>query len=268
MQRAVVILVVALCGLFLQAQAGDKPRDAIAEQRKAEILRKADALLGERYRPLIGEPLRLFDEESEWGPPDAVLYWHGSDYLVELVFATDGSLARVELLPEALLHVQSQRNAESLELLASQKQWLVDTSNQLQPVGSSTSETGGCWQSASLHCSDIYELASVSHEWLIERDEGFTAVKYSLIHVTVAYKRSVSGVVSDLKPIDGDERELKIGGTWYRIYKDDDESLFQEMAIGSFVHLITVGCSGNQKACDASPTSAFPTGQGSSSNHY
>lgn len=39
--------------------------------------------------------------------PDEVIYWHGSSYVIELIFAPDGKVARIALLPETLLHSDS-----------------------------------------------------------------------------------------------------------------------------------------------------------------
>ena len=43
--------------------------------------------------------MRLYDQQTETGPPDEVIYWHGSSYVIELIFAADGTIARIALLP-------------------------------------------------------------------------------------------------------------------------------------------------------------------------
>ena len=81
-----VIPVVLACLSHLVGQ------DAAVERRKAETSAKADKLFVQRYTAVAGKPLRLYDEETETGPPDAIIYGHGSSYVIELIFASLGRL--------------------------------------------------------------------------------------------------------------------------------------------------------------------------------
>src|SRR5438876_659671 len=129
-RMGIVAALFVACG-SLYVLAGE----TTAERRKAEIITKADKLLGEHYSAPAGKPLRLSDEQTESGPPDAVIYWHTASYVVELIFAEDGSVACVQLLPEALLHSHSWSDVpDGIELSQPEMQWLVDSANILQPM--------------------------------------------------------------------------------------------------------------------------------------
>lgn len=90
-----VVTIVLVAFFSLQISAGQID----AARRKAETVAQADKLFGQRYSPTTGKPLRLYDERTEIGPPDAVTYWYNTRYVIELVFAPDGSVARIQLLP-------------------------------------------------------------------------------------------------------------------------------------------------------------------------
>jgi hypothetical protein len=256
MYRATRIVAIVLFGMSLTAMAGDSG----AERHKAEIVTKADSLFRQRYRPPADKPLVTFDKDRESGSPDAVIYWFNANYVVRLILTTDGSLARVELLPEALLHADSWTSVpDAVELGRGEMQWLIDTASQLRPTGDPVSihqPPDACFQSGpNLYCGDSYELAALSkycHEHY--RDEPSPQV--SLRAVTIAYKQSVSGIVSDIKAVSANEHHLKIGPLRYRILKQRDQPLFITAAVGSIVSLTTFGCAGNELTCDAFPPPA------------
>lgn len=94
-------------------------QDAVLQPRKDETISKADSLFGESYTPVAGTTMRLYDLQTETGSPDEVIYWHGSSYVIELIFAADGTVARIALLPEALLHSDSWSDVPSAVELSS-----------------------------------------------------------------------------------------------------------------------------------------------------
>jgi hypothetical protein len=249
MYRARRIVAIVLFCMSLTAMA----QDSGPERHKAEIVTRADSLFRQRYRPPRDKPLVTFDKDRQLGPPDAVIYWFNANYVVRLILATDGSLARVELLPEALLHADSWTSvSDAVELGRGEMQWLIDTAGQLRATGDRVSihqPPDACFQSGqNLYCGDSYELAAVSKYY---RDEPTPQV--SLRAATIAYKQSVSGIVSDIKAASADEHQLKIGLLWYRILKQRDQPLFVTATVGSTVRLTTFGCAGNELTCDAFP---------------
>jgi hypothetical protein len=257
--RTAIVLFPLLVTLLIQAQTGD----GVAGQTKAEIIKKTDKLMGQRYTPTAA-PIRHFDEERESGPPDAVLYWYGASYVVEFIFATDGSLSNISVLPEALLHSDSWSDVpKDVELSRSQMEWLIGIADQLQPMGKIELKRISpefCFQSgANLYCGDGYEHATVGQYWREELDGGFE--RLALKDIRIAYKKLVSGTIADTRAVEGDEnkRDLKIGSSWYRIDRSTNERFFAQAAKGSIVELTTTGCSGNQKVCDASgPLTPMP----------
>jgi len=203
------------------------------------------------------KPLVTFDKDRELGPSDAVIYWFNANYVVRLIFATDGSLVRVELLPEALLHADSWTSVpDAVELGLGEMQWLIDTASQLRPTGDPVSihqPPDACFQSGpNLYCGDSYELAAIS-KYCREHYRDEPSPQISPRAVTIAFKQSVSGIVSNMKVVSADEHQLKIGPLWYRILKQRDQPLFITAAVGSIVSLTTFGCTGNELTCDAFP---------------
>lgn len=246
--RVVTIALVSF--LALSVFAGDRN----ADRRKAETVARADKLFGERYSPPAGKPLRLFDQQTESGPPDAVIYWHGASYVIELVFAPDGSVARVGLLPEELLHSDSWTDVpDRVQLSRAEMQSLIESANALQPLGKGKSRNPPdvCFQSGqNLYCTDGYEFAVVSH-YHRERPAGEHVADSVLRDVTISYRQSVSGVVEDVR-VEGSQRQLKVGGYWYHGEKPGSD-IFRDAAIGSLVELVAFGCAGNGKVCLAIP---------------
>lgn len=242
-----VILEVLACLSHLLAQ------DAVVERRKAETTAKADKLFLQRYTAVAGKPLRLYDEETETGSPDAIIYWHGSSYVIELIFASDGTIARLILLPEALLHSHYWGDVPNIvELSRAEMQWLVASANDLQPLGKADEvweAPDGCFQSGpNLYCADSYELATISHYHTEEgREEEFRRV--ALRDIEILYKQSVDSIVEDVK-VEASQRMLKVGGQWYHGEKPGVE-LFDNAQKGSVVRLITYGCTANERACTA-----------------
>lgn len=243
---SVLVTCMALC-LF----AGELP----SERRKAEAIAKADKLFGQRYSPPAGKPMRLYDEQLETGPADALIYWHGASYVVELVFGNDGSVSRVQLFPETLLHTDKWSDVpEYVEISRPDMEWLVESANSLRPLGKPGKvhdAPDGCFQSGpNLYCTDTYEQAVVSH-YHIERGRTQRETKLVLRVIGILYLQKISGSVEDVR-IEARQRQLKVRGCWYRGEKPGTE-VFDNAVKGSLVRLITFGCAGNEKACLAVP---------------
>jgi hypothetical protein len=242
--------VAVLICLSLPASAEDS-----IQKQKNQVIAKADKLFGQRYTPVAGKPLRLYDKESETGPADSIIYWHGADYVIELVFAADGTIARVTMIPEALLHSDSWTDVEdSVELPPAEMQWLIMNANELQPLGKVQEileAPDGCFQSGpNLYCTDKYELAIVSHYHRADLDKRryqTTAMK----NIEVLYRQAVDGIVASVSVVKN-QRQLKVGGQWYH-GEERGVRLFDEAQMGSVVHLITYGCTANRRACTGKP---------------
>ena len=254
MHRAANLLAIVLLASMV-AMAGDSDATRI----RAEIVAKAGSLFRQHYTPRADKPLRTFDKDRESRPADAVIYWFNTNYVVRLVFATDGSLVRLELFPEALLYSDSWTSLpDTVELGPGEMQWLMAVASQLRPTGDPVSldeRPRACTYSGqNVYCRDSYELAEVST--YLREDYRIKPPQTSLRLVTIAYKQPVIGVVSELKPVSENEHQLMIGTLWYRIYKQSDHSLFD--AVGSMVSLTALGCAGNEFTCEAFPAPATP----------
>jgi hypothetical protein len=193
-------------------------QDTVAKKRRTETIAKAAGVFGPRYTPSTAKRLRLYDEETEEGPPDAIMYWHSPSYVIELVFASDGTIARLLLVPEALSYTRSWDDVpDFVELSPAEMQLLMASSDGLQPLGKTKEVLGapdGCFQSGrNLYCADSYELASVSHYHTEEeREKGLWQV--ALRDVEILYKQSVNGIVEDTRTV-GKQRHIKVGAQWY-----------------------------------------------------
>ncbi len=244
-------MVGVLAGLTLHIFA----QDSAVSRRKDETTAKADSLFGQRYRAPTKVSPRFYDEQTETGAPDEIIYRHGPSYVIELIFAADGTIARVALLPEALLYADDwSKVPDNLELSRSEMQWLVASANTLRPFGKARhvgKAADDCFQSGrNLYCADSYALAIVSH-YHIQRPDEKHLKKVAQKDVLVLYRQLVIGIVEDVK-MEGSQRLLKVGGQWYHGEKPGVE-IFSDAQIGSTVRLISFGCTANQRACIADP---------------
>lgn len=248
MQRATTVFALVVFGTSLVAMA--KPSDA--KQMRQEIVTKADSLFQGHYIPRPDQALRTFDKDEETRPADSVIYWFDANYVVRLVFAPDGALARLELFPEALLYSDVWTSVpDTVELGQNEIRSIIATANQLQPTGDRVRpDQSFCFQSGgNLYCGDSYESASVHrycHEYYPPRQD------ISQRAVTIAYKQSVMGVLSEVRIVSENEHLLMVGTLWYRIIKEDNPPSFDMMKVGSTVSLTAFGCAGNELACMAS----------------
>ena len=229
--------------------------DPALRRQRDETISKADGIFGQRYSPVAGRPMRLFDEQTMTGPPDAIIYWHGASYVVWLIFAADGTVARIMLLPEALLHSDNWTDVPtSVELPSAEMGWLTTSGNALRPLGEAREihlAPDGCFQSGkNLNCADQYEHAVVSH-YHIERVNEQRSPETVLEDISIVYEQSVVGIVEDARVV-GNQRHLKVRGQWYHGEKPGVE-IFDKAVIGSVVRLVTYGCTANEKACIAVP---------------
>jgi len=256
MNRISSVIVAVIACLSLRVFAAD----SAADRRKAEAIVKADNTFGRRYTPSTEKPLRLYDEATETGPPDEVFYWHGSNYVIDLIFAADGSIARLLVFPEALLHTDNWNDVpDSAELSQSEMQWLVASANALQPLGKAeeiVEAPGFCFQSGqNLYCFDTYELASISHYHQVRSGEN-QKTNERLREVKIVYRQFVNGIVEDAR-IQGSQRQIKVGGQWYYGEKPKAK-LFERARIGTHARLVTLGCTPNVKVCSAVPQQSKP----------
>jgi hypothetical protein len=238
----------------LHYAAAEDHKDVVEIARtKADILRISDQLFGKRYEPVPGKRFKHYNVEEESGPPDVVFYRHGSSYVIQLTFSTKIEFVGIELLPEALLYSDNWSDVpKDVELASSERQWMVDMANKLQPVGNAVLEGGPpdgfCFQSGpNWYCSDIYQFASVSHNW-----HGELEKKIILRQVAISYLKAIAGKISKVKVIDKETLDLEIGSFWYRVSNKDGDRRHSTVKKGSFVRLVTLrGCRGKEKACNA-----------------
>lgn len=281
MHQATKVLAIVLCATSPVAMGADSDTKRI----RAEIITKADSLFGAHYTQRAGKPLRTFDKHGESGPvDDAVIYWFNNTYVVRLVFATDGSLARLELFPEALRYsiLWTSETEDTVTLgPPGEMRWLMAVAGQLRATGDPVSvyqPPDGCFQSSqNLYCIDRYELAKVSFD--CREDYRVQPSQISLKEITIAYKQSVIGIVAELKAVSWPQaKQVRVGPLWYQIFKEPDsrlekpfattksfaehrtkyESWFDKLAVGSKVSLMTFGCAGNETVCDAISAPAAP----------
>jgi hypothetical protein len=221
----------------------------------AETTAKADKLFGQHYTAVLGKPLRAYWKPTEMVPPNDIIYSRTSGYVIELIFAADGTIAALLLHPEALLYSDDWNDVPSTVALSNiEMQSFVTSANALQPLGTARAiakAPQGCFQSGpNLYCADTYELASVSH-YHVERGEAKHTTEVVLRDIAIIYSHSVTGVVEDVRE-EGSQRQLKVGGQWYHGEKPGVE-IFEKARVGSVVRLITYGCAANAEACIANP---------------
>jgi hypothetical protein len=248
-----IVLRAVFIGVSVAATAA---QNAPVEQHKAETVAKANSVFGQRYSPASTLPLS-YDKDRETGPSDGPIYWFDSSYVVRLIFSTDGSTARVEVLPEALLYSDSWTSVkDTVELGKGELQWFINTVNQLRPIGDPVEvhePPDACFQSGpNLYCHDRYKEAIVS-EYCREqyRPNKDRLSRISLKSITVAYKQPHLGAISNLNVLSANEHRVKVGPLWYRILKTRDEKLFDTAVTGSVVGFTTFGCAVNELVCEA-----------------
>lgn len=218
----------------------------VRSRTKAEILKISDQFFGKRYEPIPGKPL-AYDEREETGSPDAVFYPHGSSHLVEIIFSSKGEFVRMELIREDLLY-QDDGNGirKDVELPSSEHQWIAEMANKLRPIGrhpggskrTSGPDLLGSTSSSDETGLDFYELARVQSGWF----DG------KMRSVEISYQKLIAGKINETRVIEKGYLDMQIDSVWYRIFVDSNNSAPKR---GDFVHLVTMGCTGKEKACFA-----------------
>ena len=103
-----------------------------------------------------------FDKDRESRPADALIYWFNATYVVRMVFATDGSLAPVELFPETLLYSNSRTSVpDTVEPGPGEIRLLIAVASQLRPTGDPVwlhQPPEGCFQSG----QNLYALIATN----------------------------------------------------------------------------------------------------------
>jgi len=110
-----------------------------------------------------------------------------------------------------------------------------------------------CFQSGpNLYCDDRYRQAVVSEYCREEyRPEKDRLARILLKSVTIAYRQTLLGTVSEVNVLSANEHLVRVGPLWYRILKIRDEKLFDSAVVGSVVSLTTFGCAANELVCEA-----------------
>jgi len=223
--------------------------DESADRRKVETTAKADPIFGRRYSAEVGRPLRLHDEQTTTGPPDEVIYWHGANYVVDLMFAADGTVAALVLLPEALLYSNDWNDVpDGLELFSSEKEWFTASANALQPLGKKDDRAVrySVQSGKNLYSGEGYALASVSY-YENEQRSWSGLFKPLLKDIQITYRQAIEGVVEDVR-VEIGQRQIKVHGQWYHGDKPGQE-IFDTAQTNDFVRFGTNGCTANEKAC-------------------
>lgn len=230
---------------------------------KEEVLRIADRVIGERFVPAQGRPIKGFDGGE-------ILYAHGSGYVVHLAFSTRGELVALRLFPEAFVYGKGwEAVPHDAALSPTELRWLIEAANALRPVGevkfATSPATGDCIESgANNYCFAVYESASVNHYW---RNEHATPDKAVLKTIEIGYTNPVAGKIERIRSVEDEDQDLdlKVGRAWYRVHVQEvDGNRFVVQVVqngkleritlgkGSIVHLLTLGCTeGTDEVCSA-----------------
>jgi hypothetical protein len=249
-------LVLTLAILLTSAVA----QDAAISRRVAETLGKADKLFGERYALAKSDPRTEYVHEPS---PSSIRYRHGNTLVVQLDFAPDGSVAMLQLLPEAGLSslVGMEMNVPAgFAIDPRDVEWLIDSGNQLQPLGGRVIGEGSfgpnsgslCFQSgANNYCSDFFANGTVSHYWrTVQTSDGSW---HDLLKTfSINYRRTVSGIIEQVGS-EEDAALLKIRQKWYRVRKEQNGASLKETKAGSIVSITVTGCPDWEGICSALP---------------
>lgn len=232
-------------------------QDIASSDRRMEIAREANKLLGEQYVAPAGHPVKFAEDGNDLLRPVArAIYRHGTNYVVALVFADDGSLARIHLLPEALLHSDTWMDVPATAELSDQDMtWMVGIADALQEVGKQVPPEefpSFCFQSGKNHyCDERHERASIG-SYREDQQRGKQGGWGTVMRdITVSYKRIVSGRIEDFATGKTGEPLVRIGANWYAVVqgKIADPNLTDKLKPGGIIRLDTTGCTGSEKAC-------------------
>ena len=249
------VIIALLAGSLLQAPSD---HDLAEQNRRIEITRQADILLGEQYVAPADHPIKFSEDAAFLRSVNRAIYRHGTNYVVVVVFANDGSLARIHLTPEALLHRDTWADVPStVELTDRDMTWFLDIADALQEVGKQVMPAvfpSFCFQSGKNHyCVDPHERASIGSYREDQQRGTQGSWKTVMRDITVSYKRVVSGAIADIATAKSGEAMVRIGANWYAVAQGQiaDPNLTDKLKPGVFIQLDTTGCTGSEKACSA-----------------
>jgi hypothetical protein len=233
-------------------------QDVASSGRRMEITREAGKLLGEQYVVPADHPIKFAEDAGFLRPVNRAIYRHGTDYVVVLFFADDGSLARIHLTPEALLHSDSWTDVPpTVELTDHDMTWLLGVADALQVVGKQLPPEEMppfCFQSGKNHyCAEPHENASI-RSYREDQQRGTEGTWETVMRrITVSYKRVVSGTIADFATGKTGEPLVRIGSNRYEVGqgKIADPNLADKLKPGGLVQLETTGCTGSERACPA-----------------
>lgn len=218
-----------------------------AAQRRAEISAKADALFGERY--VSPQPIR-FDPERYSAPRDAVRWLHGAQFVVELFFADDKSIAALAVKPIWQLYGDSMPDeARHISLPPSELQTFLAQAAQLRPLGTLAAEGPHdlCFVSgANNYCASLYEFARVSY--YVREEEPSDRLTQS---IWIGYRRNITGTVDKTRPEkeSNNRTDVLIAGRWYGMENSEFAKLKMSIANHHPVALSTFGCVPAELVC-------------------
>lgn len=187
MYRLPVLLLALLASLGPHKNA----TNLTSEQAKVAMIKKIDALFGQRYLPIaqLDELASKPAEHSFANPHDAIIYWSGANHVLIFEFAANGKLKMVTLMPEEWLHGDAHPDNPHVELSTSQMEGLIKIVDELQPMGKALLKSPygfGFESGANLYGGDSYEHASVGHYWRYEQDGE--SWRYALKSVSILYQ--------------------------------------------------------------------------------
>ena len=204
------------------------------------ILAKADALFGERY--VSPQPIR-FDPERYSAPPDAVRWLHGAQFVVELFFADDNSIAALTVTPIWELYSNTMPDeARHLALPPSELQTFLAQAAQLRPLGGASANKPHnlCFVSgANNYCTSLYEFARANY--YVREEEPSDRLTQS---IWIGYRHDVTGTVAKTRPEkeSNNRADVLIAGRWYGMENSEFAKLKTAIANHHPVALSTFGC--------------------------
>lgn len=236
------------CALLL-ALAVVQSLGQTAEQRRAETLKKADAIFGVRYS--TSKPI-YFDKDVYSGLSDAVRYPYGDDFVVEVYFAEDGSVPELDVVQRWRLETNSMPDTlRGISLPVGELKRFIAKANQVQPLGDALMQAeypSGCFQSgANNYCTSLFENAIVAY-YVREEQEN----KPLLQSIQIGYRHDLQGVIEQTRSGENDSIEVFIAGRWYSMDRDLARKFKKAIAKKQPIAASTFGCLPSARVCGLS----------------
>ena len=213
---------------------------------------KADELFGSRY--VSSQPVR-FDHELYSAPPDAVRWWHGAEFVVELFFGDDNSVAALTVKPIWELYGDSMPDeARRLSLPPSELEAFLTQADQLRPLGRALGPQPPddlCFVSgANNYCARLYEFARV--DYYVREEESPDRLTQM---IWIRYRQDFTAIVDKTRTEkESDARsDVLVAGRWYRMENSAFEKLKPSIANHRPVALSTFGCLPVESLCAVTP---------------